>query len=795
MTTIRKKRNAFIAFFVGLYRVYVFDYLRGLLDLFRDQEQFNAMKDFFGMFVDHYCVQKRSVRKDVFGIFMMAAYGPNEQRHGAKTGLRIKNPEQEERLVENAYRAMQFSAAAYGWSILNHMASIFNLNFMPTAQPEWQSIATPKTATNTTDKWSKENNSPEGLLNKKDSSKQDSQLLSTSSLGEDVKDMEERMQANLSGETTIMSIVEGIGPEDIVYANFTSSDRTSGKLPNHFIVIDHEKRAVVLSFRGTFSLSEAITDVNCLPEEFEFGGEAGYAHLAMLNGARMAMTVLEEVLLAIVACYPEHRLWIVGHSLGAGVAALFSIILKEKHPMLPIEAWCFGCPSVLSLNLARKIPKYFAEKDKKSGLAFDPPLNFMQAFLAGDDNIPRLSHGSLLDLTSMADELWVFFSSKRDGLFSAIAYSLRSVTSSFDWAVSAAIVILCCSVITLFGYMAKVNHFMQNLFKWKRSLPECPEHLRGTQEFITTALNHYEEQEKEDGKRAFKRMPTLFKELAKSHRHSGRGYLSQTELDDQAEDMSPLTDDLSPVPRSNSRMAKRMGSFIDVVRRAKSVDVRDKIVRKAARKFLMAAHHDKLYPPACTYHIQFGASNISYSRDPLKYYGLEVSKPEYFGWLLFSVGMMIHHLPRSYLQALAVLDKSIKTRRRKAQSRWKEIKRKSRLASILSRLNLARYNLPNFTLEVVNKLERASDSVKEWYNSIEQVGQTESLHMPGEGEIKSAKKSVKDQFRARRAWKKARIKTSALQHLSKAEERLQKALQNLQQKQKSMEVLVEAERD
>ena len=56
-----------VAFIIGLYRVYVFDYLRGVIDLFRDQEQFNAMKDFFGMFLDHFGVQKRSVRRDVFG--------------------------------------------------------------------------------------------------------------------------------------------------------------------------------------------------------------------------------------------------------------------------------------------------------------------------------------------------------------------------------------------------------------------------------------------------------------------------------------------------------------------------------------------------------------------------------------------------------------------------------------------------------------------------------------------------------------------------------------------------------
>ncbi len=64
----------------------------------------------------------------------------------------MASPAREEWLVENAHRAMQFSAAAYGWSMLNHMASIFNLNFMPTSHwaDEWKAITTPRASTPTT---------------------------------------------------------------------------------------------------------------------------------------------------------------------------------------------------------------------------------------------------------------------------------------------------------------------------------------------------------------------------------------------------------------------------------------------------------------------------------------------------------------------------------------------------------------------------------------------------------------------------------------------------------------------
>ena len=111
----------------------------------------------------------------------------------------------------------------------------------------------------------------------------------------DEKDALERMQANLRGETTIMSIMEGISPEDILYSNFTSSQHTFGKLPNHYLVVDHEHQNLVLAFRGTFSLSEAITDVNCAPEPFYVGGEDGFALIvknAMSNGVRCVVAAM-----------------------------------------------------------------------------------------------------------------------------------------------------------------------------------------------------------------------------------------------------------------------------------------------------------------------------------------------------------------------------------------------------------------------------------------------------------------------------------------------------------------------
>ena len=48
----------------------------------------------------------------------------------------------------------------------------------------------------------------------------------------------------------------------------------------------------------------------------------------------------------------------------------------------------------------------------------------------------------------------------------------------------------------------------------------------------------------------------------------------------------------------------RLVRFSDVVNEKTTRQKRDKVVQRAAKKFLMAAHHEKLYPPAHAYQIR-----------------------------------------------------------------------------------------------------------------------------------------------------------------------------------------------
>ena len=155
-------------------------------------------------------------------------------------------------------------------------------------------------------------------------------------------------------------------------------EEDSGLEPAHYIAVDHEVGEIILSIRGTMSFDAVLIDLMGRPTPFR----SGYTHSGMLKSAQILFDRLGGVVLRHCQRLPDYSLRVVGHSLGAGVAVLWTLMFREAHPeFLNVFCFAFGVPGLFNLELARSMEH-----------------EHIYSFVVGNDMFPRLSVGSLMQM-------------------------------------------------------------------------------------------------------------------------------------------------------------------------------------------------------------------------------------------------------------------------------------------------------------------------------------------------------------------------------------------------------------
>lgn len=154
--------------------------------------------------------------------------------------------------------------------------------------------------------------------------------------------------------------------------------------PGYMVVADSKRSQVVVSLRGTTRLQDVLTDLNCDHGPYEPGYGAvpgGEVHTGMQTAATRLDTLLGDVVSGVVeGSGGKWGVVVVGHSLGAGVAALLCSRWRRRWAGWDVRGYGYATPCVLSLGAARDMRDCFV------------------SVVLGNDLVPRLGLGTSMDL-------------------------------------------------------------------------------------------------------------------------------------------------------------------------------------------------------------------------------------------------------------------------------------------------------------------------------------------------------------------------------------------------------------
>lgn len=209
-------------------------------------------------------------------------------------------------------------------------------------------------------------------------------------------------------------------------ANLTGD--AEGAMPLiHFISVDHESKAVVLSCRGTLGFEDVLTDMTCDYDELHWRGKTYQVHRGMLASARRLIMMhsgrMISTFKAALEEFDDYGIILCGHSLGGGVAAILGVLMGQPNALEVMDGSAFvtstpanqpprpeGSPyphpaDALALTLPpnRPIQVYaFGPAATMSPSLAAATRGLITSVINNGDIVPYLCLGNLRDMQSIA---------------------------------------------------------------------------------------------------------------------------------------------------------------------------------------------------------------------------------------------------------------------------------------------------------------------------------------------------------------------------------------------------------
>jgi len=114
-----------------------------------------------------------------------------------------------------------------------------------------------------------------------------------------------------------------------------------------FIMKNDQKKLFYLVCRGSWTFNDVKIDIKGKPVEYN----GGYVHKGVFAASTFVFDTSYQILQHLLVDYPDYRILVTGHSLGAGAASLVTMMMKLNCPTWNTYCICFAPPPVVSHNL------------------------------------------------------------------------------------------------------------------------------------------------------------------------------------------------------------------------------------------------------------------------------------------------------------------------------------------------------------------------------------------------------------------------------------------------------------
>lgn len=171
----------------------------------------------------------------------------------------------------------------------------------------------------------------------------------------------------------------------LIYAHIQNQDV---RHPSFALLGNKEKKSALLLIRGSKSVQDLLTDIQAHPEEIGMstgnspreetsgGFVDAFAHNGMLKAA---MWIKDRIVGSLRILHAEgYQITLAGHSLGAGCAALLSVMLQKEFEDL--QCFAYAVPACVNLHVAESC------------------VDFVHSIVLRDDFVPRAKASNIIRL-------------------------------------------------------------------------------------------------------------------------------------------------------------------------------------------------------------------------------------------------------------------------------------------------------------------------------------------------------------------------------------------------------------